>query len=187
MMGEHMDPIIPQPSLPTDSTSSDEAVEPQGVTVEDRDAYWQKRMSGKDRAHLAAEKALREELESLRKSQTTRGANGQPGEGDQSAAEIEALRREIAAKDTLYGRKSKYPNLNGKVSDATIMASDEADLARFNEMFDDTSDGGTFIAPTAPRKTTAPGAKRYEQMDKDELLVELQRETSRMTEDRRAG
>lgn len=182
-----MDPIIPQPSLVPGTAPTDGGdAEPVGATVEERDAYWQKRMSGKDRAHAAAERALREELESWKaKATTTPGANGQPGNGaDQTAAEIEALRRELAAKDTLYGRKAKYPNLAGNVSDTTIMSSDEADLARFNELFDNSS-GGTFIAPTAPRKTTAPANKRIEDMSKDELLLELQREAAKMGEDRR--
>jgi hypothetical protein len=182
-----MDPIITTPS-PTEGSApvvTDGEPEPTGATVEERDAYWQKRMSGKDRAHAAAEKALREELESLRKAQATSGANGQSGNGaDPNAAEVERLKRELAARDTLYGRKAKYPNLNGNVSDATIMSSDEADLAKFNALFDNASDGGTFIAPTAPKRTAAPTAKPIEQMTKDELLVELDRETRRMQEDR---
>lgn len=187
-----MDQINPQ-SSPSDATpaapvngAADEE-QPAGATVEERDAYWQKRMGGKDRAHAAAEKALREELESLRKAQATPGANGQPGNGDASAQEIERLKAEIAQRDTLYGRKAKYPNLNGKVSDATIMSSDEADLAKFNALFDDSADGGTFIAPTAPKRSAAPSNKRIEDMSKDELLVELSRETARMREDREAG
>lgn len=181
-----MDPIISQPSPePSPAPAADGGdAEPVGATVEERDAYWQKRMSGKDRAHLAAERALREELESLRKAQATSGANGQPGNGvDPNAAEVERLRAEIAQRDTLYGRKSKYPNLNGNVSDQTIMSSDEADLAKFNALFDNSADG-TFIAPTAPKRSAPQGQKRIESMTKDELLVELQRATSRMTEDR---
>lgn len=180
-----MDPIIQTPSPADAGSAPTEDAEPVGATVEERDAYWQKRMSGKDRAHAAAERALREELESLRKAQTTPGANGQPGNGaDPNAAEIERLRAELAAKDTLYGRKAKYPNLAGNVTDATIMASDEADLARFNELFSNDSSGGTFIAPTAPKRTAGPTTKRIEDMSKDELLVELDRETRRMAEER---
>lgn len=186
-----MDPINPTPSLtdpasaaPVNGAADEE--QPAGATVEERDQYWRKRMSGKDRAHSAAEQALREELESLRaKNAATPGANGQPGNGaDPNAAEVERLTRELAARDTLYGRKTKYPNLVGKVTDATIMASDEADLAKFNALYDESADGGTFIAPTAPKRTAAPGTKAIEAMSKDELLVELARETARMQEDR---
>lgn len=183
------DPIISQSSDPkpfpaaTDPVTADEVSG--GSTQEEIEAYWRRRVMGKDKGHAAAEKALREELESSRKARTTPGADGQPGNGvDPNAAEIEALRREIAAKDTLYGRKSKYPNLVGNVSDLTIMSSDEADLAKFNALFDDSVDGGTFIAPTAPKRTASRGSKRIEDMSKDELLVELQRATARMTEDR---
>lgn len=189
-----MDPIIQQPSQPTGAEgaapngAAAEDAEPQGATVEERDAYWRKRMSGKDRAHAAAEQALREELESLRRakaSSATPGADGQPGNGAANA-EVEALKRQIAERDLLYGRKTKYPSLAGKVSDATIMAAEEAELARLNALFDDSADGGTFIAPTAPKRAPAGGAKRIEDMSKDELLVELSRETARMQEEQRA-
>jgi len=183
-------PTQPSPADPAPTLANGEAdPEPVGATVEERDAYWQKRMGGKDRAHSAAERALREELESWKaKATATPGANGQPGNGaDPNAAEVERLTRELAAKDTLYGRKAKYPNLAGNVTDATIMASDEADLAKFNALFDDSAAGTTpFIAPTAPKRTAPSGGKRIEDMSKDELLVELDRETRRMMEERGA-
>lgn len=188
--GDRMtDPITPQPSDSTDFPAATDPVTADevsgGSTQEEIEAYWRRRVMNKDKGHAAAERALREELESARKRPTL-GADGQPGNGvDPNAAEVEALRREIAAKDALYGRKSKYPNLNGNVSDLTIMSSDEADLAKFNALFDDSASGGTFIAPTAPKRTASPGQKRIEDMSKDELLLELQRETTKMTEDRR--
>jgi len=184
-----MDPITQPSETPTAPAATDPvaADEESGArTPEEIEAYWRRRVSLKDKGHQASEQALRQELESWKaKATATPGADGQPGNGvDPSAAEVEALRRELAAKDTLYGRKSKYPNLNGNVSDLTIMSSDEADLAKFNAMFDDNASGGTFIAPTAPKRTPSRVTKRIEDMSKDELLVELQRATTRMMEDR---
>lgn len=180
-----MDPIITDPSQQPGASSSDD--EPVGATVEERDAYWRKRMSGKDRAHSAAEQALRDQIASYEARLKAAPATGQGGQpGDESAAEIARLNREIAQRDTLYGRKVKYPNLAGKVSDATIMSSDEADLARFNELFDDTPTGGV-IAPTQPRRGAPVQPKRIEDMSKDELLVQLERESQKIVQARQAG
>lgn len=184
-----MDPIITDPSQQPGASSSDD--EPVGATVEERDAYWRKRMGGKDRAHAAAEKALQDQIASyearLRAASTT-GQGGQPGNEGNSSAEIERLQRELEAKDTLYGRKVKYPSLNGNVSDAVISTASEPELARLNALFDDTPPASTgVIAPTQPRRTGPTAGKRIEEMSKDELLIELKRASDREMESRRAG
>jgi hypothetical protein len=177
-----MDPITTAPTNPADTTaaSDDDATVVSGAkSVEEVEAFWRNRVSLKDRAHAAERKALRDQLESLKATPGT----GQQG-GDDSAAEVERLRRELAAKDALYDRKVKYPNLvaNG-ISDSTLSAADEGELARLNSLFDDDQARGTFIAPTAPRKPAPTAPKTYADMTKDELLVELERAA---TQDRMA-
>lgn len=197
-----MDPII-QPSPLLGSSPSDPAAAgdggddtPQGVTVEERDEFWRKRLSGHQKGWNAERQALRDQIASLeaRTRASATGQGGQPGNGSDPNAEIERLQREIEQRDLLYGRKVKYPSLNGNVSDAVIAASTDAELARLNALFDDTPpalggspNGGGVIAPTQPRRTTGVPGKRIEDMTKDELLVELRRESDRAMEARRAG
>ncbi len=185
-----MDPIITDPSQPNGAPLTNGSDEPTGATVEERDEFWRKRLGGHQRGWNAEKKALQDQIASLeqRIAASTTGQGGQPGNGSDPNAEVARLQRELEARDLLYGRKVKYPSLNGNVSDAVISTASEPELARLNALFDDTPPAsGGVIAPTQPKRTGPSAGKRIEDMSKDELLVELQRASDREMEARRAG
>lgn len=159
------------------------------ATVEEAEAFWQNRMSGKDRAAHAAEQALREENERLRSIVDTRASSaGQSGTGADDPTvkalreQNEQLQREATeARDSaaLQVRKSKYPNLVAQgLSDDIFKVTDDASLAKLNALADDsgsTNAGGGFIAPTSPARGTQAQPKPLAQMSKEELEAQLQR------------
>ena len=181
-----------------DANASPETTDPTArpyTTVEEAEAYWQKRISGKDRAHNAAEQALRQELESLRAAQagTTQGAGGQSSGGTTTGPNPEVTRlqqeleRERSAR-VVDTRKAKYPALAGAgTPDAVFAAADEATLARLNALADDGQTMTGAFAPTAPRRDAAAPPKPINEMSKQELQAALKVESDRMLEARRNG
>lgn len=161
---------------PVDGESTDEDASG-AQSVAEVEAYWKNRVSQKDKGHLAAERALREENESLKKrleaasSQAT-GSSGQPG--DDRALE---LQRQLEQERTLRlaaERRAKYPALAERVTSPEMFASlDEATLAKLNAELD--QEPGGRIAPTSPRRTAPTTPKRLEDMSKAELEAEMRR------------
>jgi hypothetical protein len=176
--------------------------EPEGTsppvtkTPEDVDAEWRHRVSQKDKAHAAAEQALREENDALKRQLNAlapRDSGGQSN-GQQPQGETErerALREQLAAAKreaeeeknarALDARKAKYPALAKQpgITDAVFIHGDEATLARLNALADDEANGVT-IAPTSPRKPASQGQpKGLNEMSKAELEAELKRSVER--------
>lgn len=153
---------------------------------EEIEAYWRNRVSQKDRAHAAAERTLREELERLQASASTAAAASGGQSGTESAADAElrrkyeettkALETERAAR-AIDQRKAKYPALVASgVADAIFATADEASLAKLNELASD-EPRGTTIAPTTPRRGQPVPEKPLNEMSKAELEGKLREAT----------
>jgi len=166
----------------------------QTLTAEEVENQWRHRVSQKDRAHAAAEQALRDENETLRRQlQTSRPqSNGQSGTGASNDPQVEALRQELEAQRreteaerqarVVEQRKSKYPALARGVGDAgnsIFTTADEATLAKLNAQYDDGSSGSGTFAPTAPRRAAVTPAKGLGEMTKAEIENELRRAVER--------
>jgi hypothetical protein len=164
----------------------------QPLTVEDVEKQWQHRVSQKDRAHAAAEQALRDENVALQRQLTALTAAPRPPANGQSAPagpdpQVVSLQEQLAASQraieaerqarVLDTRKAKYPALAQQVGDAgsgIFQTADEATLAKLNALAD-TSSGGTF-APTSPRRPgPAPAPKPLGEMSKAELEDQMRR------------
>jgi hypothetical protein len=164
----------------------------QPLTAEEVEAQWKHRVSQKDRAHAAAEQALRDENVALqRQLSALTAAPRTPASGQSAPAgddpTVTALREQLANSQraieterqarVLDTRKAKYPALAQQVGDAgsSIFATaDEATLARLNALADSSS-GGTF-APTSPRRPgPAPAPKALGEMSKAELEDQMRR------------
>jgi hypothetical protein len=161
-------------------------------TVEEVDARWRHRVSQKDKAHAAAEQALRDENDKLMRQLAASRApsSGQSGGGN-GATDADYLREQLAqaqreaeeerAGRAIESRKSKYPALAKQVGDSgsSIFAtSDDATLARLNALADDEASGSTF-APTTPRKPAPVAPKSLADMDKNELELALKQSVAR--------
>lgn len=165
-------------------------------SVEEVEKAWQYRVSQKDKAHAAAEQALRDENDALKRQMETLSkprsqSNGQSATGGSNDPEVETLRaqleeqrrateteRQARAIDT---RKAKYPALArniGEAGNSIFATADEATLARLNAQYDDGSSTGTFASAT-PRKTPAPPVKALGDMSKAEIEAELRRSVER--------
>lgn len=166
-------------------------------TVEEVEAAWQHRVSQKDKAHAAAERALRDELDAVKRqlsvlTQPPAQSNGQSGTQGEDP-QVQALRDELARqkreaeeatrKANLEARRQKYPSLAKRVGEAGIDifgTTDEATLAKLNAELDDGSSGQGTFAPTSPRRPpTATAAKSLTEMNKDELEAKLRQEIER--------
>jgi hypothetical protein len=166
------------------------------LTVEDVEAQWRHRVSQKDKAHAAAEQALREENDRLRRqveeASRSRSA-GQSGSGGGNAgATDDYYRDELAKRDreieeerrlrAIEAKRGKYPALAKQVGESgsgVFGYADEATLARLNALADDETDGGSLFAPTTPRRAAPAKPKSLNEMTKAELEAELQRAVGR--------
>lgn len=177
---------------PADGQTGDDGTQVQNLTAEDVENQWRHRVSQKDRAHAAAEQALRDENETLRRqlSASRPQSSGQPSSGSNDPA-VETLRQELEeqrrATETerqariIEQRKAKYPALAqvvGEAGSSIFTTADEATLAKLNARADDGSSTGTF-APTAPRRTSPLPAKSLTEMTKAELEQELRKSVER--------
>jgi hypothetical protein len=163
------------------------------VTVEDVEKQWQHRVSQKDKAHAAAEQALRDENDALKRQLTALSAprppsNGQSGtQQAQASSDAEAaLREQLSAerkaredeqkRSAIEQRRVKYPSLARNVGEAGIdifSTADEATLAKLNAQLDDGTSGSGTFAPTSPRRAAPSPAKQLGEMNKAELEAQL--------------
>jgi hypothetical protein len=190
-----LDPTQVTPPQTGDAGQEPEGTSPPVKTVDDVDAEWRHRVSQKDKAHAAAEEALRNENDALKRQlaglSAPRPADGRSGQASQGEdPQVVALREQLAqAKQdaeneknarALDARKSKYPFLAKQpgITDAVFIHSDEATLARLNAMADDGTNGVT-LAPTSPRKTGPATAKPLNEMSKAELEATLKQSVAR--------
>jgi hypothetical protein len=185
-----MEPVTP-PEQPTDNGAAPEGSPAQPLTAEEVENQWKHRVSQKDRAHAAAEQALRDENDALKRrldaataprpqSSGQSGSAGNDQEVEALRAQLEEQRRATATEQAarvIEQRKAKYPALAREVGEAgnsIFSTADEATLARLNAKYDDGTSTGTFASAT-PRRTQAPPAKPLGEMNKAELEAELRR------------
>jgi hypothetical protein len=199
-------PPAGEPASPTEGQPA-EGQQPQGdgtpqtpQTVEDVEKQWQHRVSQKDKAHAAAEQALRDENDALKRQlgaltaprPQSNGQSGTQAATAQADAEADVLRRQLADNQkaldderrqrTLDARRAKYPSLAKNVGEAGIdifATNDEATLARLNAQLDDGSSGTGTFAPTSPRRPAPAPAKPLGEMTKQELEDQLRRSVER--------
>ena len=187
-------------SQPSDGQPAPEGQQPQDagtpptpVTVEDIEKQWQHRVSQKDKAHAAAEQALRDENDALKRqlatlSQPRSQSSGQSGTQTPAAGSPEAdvLREQLSAerkaredverRAAIEQRRGKYPSLARNVGEAGIdifTTADEATLAKLNAQLDDGSTGTGTFAPTSPRRAAPSPSKTLGDMNKAELEAQL--------------
>lgn len=188
--------VTPPPPSPDGSTpppANGAEVDPYaGKTVEEIDRDWRYRVGQKDRAHAAAEQALRDEIASLKQQrQAPAPGNGQSsgqvpqGEDPRYRAlseQLAAAQKETAEERRLRiveTRRAKYPHLSKQVgNDTSIFEADEATLARLNAQLDDEANVSP-LAPTSPRKTAPAQPKDINSMSKADLEAELKRSVER--------
>jgi molybdopterin converting factor small subunit len=193
MGAEGQTPLEPTP--PPDSQESDSPV---GLTAEEVEARWRHRVSQKDKAHDAAEKALREENDALKRQlEASRPrSGGQSGNGGGNGEDTAYLRDQLAQREreveqerslrTIEAKRAKYPALAksvGETGSGIFATADDATLARLNAMADD--DTAPTFAPTTPRKAAPGQPKSLTDMDKAELEAELKRAVARGDHQRR--
>lgn len=164
------------PAVPPAGEDDDAAAQSPGRTPEEIEAFWRNRVSKKDKAHLAAEQALRDEIASLTAQRAATPSSSTSGNDDPNAGRVADLQRQLEEERNarvVDQRKAKYPALAKQgVTDSIFASGDEATLARLNALADDNADGG-FIAPTAPRRAAPVASKPLNEKSKDELLADL--------------
>jgi hypothetical protein len=197
--GTSAEPTQPDPAQPAANGQGQAPAnegQPKFQSVEEADEFWRKRVGNKDKAHAAAERALREENESLKRQlQTTppAGQAGGEGGGDPAVAQLrqqlqqnQQLLEQERQQRVIDTRKAKYPKLVEQgLPDAMFAAGDEASLAKLNALADDEPEG-TLIAPTGPRRASAAASKPIREKSKEELLADLRVVSDRMMEQRRS-
>ena len=183
----------PAEGQPPASGEPAEGTPSQPLTVEEVETQWKHRVSQKDRAHAAAEQALREQNDALNRQLQaltqqpragTTGQSGTQGEDPQVLALREQLvnsqremEREKQAR-ALDARRMKYPALAAQVGDAgtgIFQTADEATLAKLNALADSSGGSGTF-APTSPRRPAPTAGKPLGEMNKAELEAEMRKQ-----------
>lgn len=175
-------PTPEQPAPPADSQEDS----PVGKTAEEVEAAWRHRVSQKDKAHAAAEAALREENDRLRRQlegasrPPSNGQSGSEGGGDaylrEQLAEAKREAEQERSLRAIESKRAKYPALArqvGEVGASIFATADDATLAKLNAIADDDT-SGTF-APTTPRKAAPAPTKQLTEMSKQELEAELKR------------
>jgi hypothetical protein len=186
-----MESVTPPEQPPADTGTAPAGSPTTPLTPEEVENQWRHRVSQKDRAHAAAEQALRDENDALKRrleattaprpqSNGQSGSAGNDSEVEALRAQLEAQRRETETEKqarVIEQRKAKYPALARGIGDAgssIFTTADEATLAKLNAQYDDGTSTGTFASAT-PRRTQAPPAKALGDMNKAELEAELRR------------
>lgn len=163
-------------------TTGEQPVESSGAqSVEEVEAFWRNRSSGKDRAHNAETQALRAQIEALK----AQPAPAPVGESPEAARirELEAnLQQERVARAAAQ-LQAQYPMAAGVLGDS-IAALPPEKIAAIEAAFDNGQvpvGRPPIIDPNAaPRRSPgAPGgptgAKPLNEKTKDELLADLRR------------
>jgi hypothetical protein len=185
--GEGQTTTPPDEGTQTDPPEGGSAV----LSVEEVEAQWKHRVSQKDKAHAAAEQALREENDRLKLQLASRApSGGQSGNGDagdsylrDQLAQAQRETEEERRLRSIEAKARKYPALAAQVGDSgtgIFATADDATLAKLNALADDdASSGGSTFAPTTPRKPAPAAPKSLNDMSKQELEAELKKSVER--------
>ena len=156
---------------PTNDSESGSQEEASGASsLEEVEAYWRKRMSNSDKAHAAAEKALREQIE---RRSSPAGDTGESSEVQSKAfAELTERVKQAEARAQAAELKAKYPTAVEAVGDAATYM-DEARLASLNESLNFDAGRPTRIDTNNPSRAAGTQAKPIEEKSVEELLADL--------------
>ena len=182
-------PPDPAPESQATEVTPAEEVTPDAATPEQVEAIWKNRVAGKDRAHAAAEGALRDQIAELNRQLVGKSAVDAENmtEVERANARAEAAERratEVEQQRVLDVRAAKYPAaVEALKTPAALAAMDEADLAALNA----TLTGGEpppppVIDPNAARRpsSAAPGAPRDRSIE--ELEADLKNQAPAFSE-----
>lgn len=127
--------VTTPPEEPEDSTTE---VEPEGQTVEERDAFWKNRVSAEAKAHAAEKRQLREEAAAARAEAKTAAetleASRRAGMSDleiaqQEAREAKAELERVRSEATISTLKARFPDAAEALDDAVLASMPEEKLA----------------------------------------------------------
>lgn len=138
-------------------------------SLEEVEAYWRKRMSNSDKAHAAAEKALREQLERVSSPAGDKGSSSEVQ--SDVLKELQTKLQQAEARATQAELRSKYPAALEAVGEAATYM-DEARLAALNESLNFDAKRPTRIDSNNPSRSVTT-AKPVEEKSIDELLADL--------------
>lgn len=167
---------MPDGSLTDTSTDegqpgdTEQSVSQDAQSVEEVEAIWRNRMSGKDKAHAAETKALRDQIAGLESQQK---ANPQQGGDDPREAEIARLRQELEQTkivSAIETRKAKYPFASDSLDDETLARMDEARLAGLNARLGTEAEPqrrGSYSDPNAAQRRTQTATPPTEKSPED--------------------
>jgi len=175
------------PTAGTEGSTGD-AVESSGAqTVEEVEAFWRNRSSGKDRAHNAETQALKDQIAAL-KAAPAPAPSGESPEAEQ----VRTLKEELAAAQAtakMATLRTEYPQAAGVLGDEITNLSPEK-LAALEAYYDGQAPA-PMVDPNAARRQMPgmPGneAKPLAEKSKDELLADLKRAEPIIREEAREG
>lgn len=154
-----------------------EVVSSGAQSVEEVEAFWRNRMSGKDKADAAEKKALREQIAALESQQK---ASPQQGGDDPREAEIARLKQELEQTKVMSAietRKAKYPFAADSLDDDTLARMDEARLAGLNARLGTEAEPqrkGSYSDPNAAQRRTQTATPPTEKSP-DDLKSDLRK------------
>ena len=126
------------PPTGTETPPPADGSQSQFKTVEEAEAHWQNRISGKDKAHAAETNALRDELSALKRANETlekaqaesRAASlSEADRWKQQFEEAEKKLRDATNQFLLDNRKVKYPKATEFLGEDGLLSFDEGRLA----------------------------------------------------------
>lgn len=169
--GSQPDPTPPsaegEPAVPATDAAPVEAPTPQ--TVDEVEAIWRNRVSGKDRAHAAETATLRQQIEDYKSRLTQKEVTDLEGASDaeqwKARYEAEQQRADAAERQRLLDvRTAKYGAAAETLDEATIASMDEARLAALNARLqgDDTPRAIPMDPNAAPKRSSTPPASPRE-------------------------
>jgi hypothetical protein len=158
-----------------DSTAEGTGTTPEGVaaapqSVEEAEAIWQKRMSGKDKAHAAEVNELRRKLDEREAARQAASIASETPE-QQRIRELEERLAVAEQARAVEARKARFPRAADDLGD-DIAHVDEARLARLEARLAAEEDGPAprIDRNAAPKGSQSAPAKTLDQMSRDELL-----------------
>lgn len=178
------DPASSEPPV-TESTEPTEAeveeVTSEARTVEEVEAFWKNRVSGKDRSHAAETAELRRQLAEAQTRASTEAQQREQQAGELTESEQQwkqkyedAEKRATEAEQARVRetRTAKYAAAAEHLDEATLVSMDEAKLAGLNaRLTGDEAPAPPPMDPNAPRRESAsppaPRERSVEEMEAD--------------------
>lgn len=160
----------------TPDTGSQDAV----PTAEQVEAEYKARLSGKDKAHAAETKALREQLAALQSAQqgAVAAADGSTTEAAALKQQLADMQKQIQQREQEYTatlRATQYPYAAEALDPQVLASMDEAKLAGLNARLEPAGRPTFGIDSSTPARTVS-APKTIEDMTLEEVREALKRE-----------